>query len=522
MLSFRLLTLFALVPLTNYKSVICPTVLDAALCDAHKYIASAVTAVPVSWGAHTVVEDDIAVTAVTTAPMVQVFTQDAGFALSDSCNGVLDQPHGAYYGFSTMLTNPTPTRDPIERPRRYNPSLRPRTCSFSTSPTMSPGRSSVRARLRSLLWMDPASIIALRPHRMGLWGWSVFRQRRSNSDEPAPVVRSGPPPNTCTLPDLSRCGVGAFYYELIEALPEYRPKYSPLFEVLLIGFALAVFVVAGLVYTGVLSLLWWMIHCVLCALIAVVSTAVKIVSALLCILGPAAGCLFEVEAALWRYFYSLRGAAITASNVQHGERYYNDIVSGSTPARPSWTVDRSTSLDSCDAQRQWFPVNAADDELPKVCSNGRASKVDTSTQSGGAKGSQFVSDSDDLCSFTDASSIGPASVRSSPSTYGLSRLPPKPCRAKNKPGSRARAKRSKPPRYEDYEADQELTDLEDERGSPKVTNGAPQPNTESLGLEAPSIGSGPLDQPLSEGEFALFGWALLAALFVEDTGTGSI
>ncbi|QRV81897.1 hypothetical protein RhiJN_09912 [Ceratobasidium sp. AG-Ba] len=520
MLSFRLLTLFALVPLTNYKSVICPTVLDAALCDAHKYIASAVTAVPVSWGAHTVVEDDIAVTAVTTAPMVQVFTQDAGFALSDSCNGVLNQPYGMHGGFPAMLTNPTLVRDPIQRARRYALPSRPRSRFPPPSPIKSLGHSSVRVRLSSLLWMDPASIMALRPHRIGLWGWSVFGQRHSNSDEPAPVVRSGPPPNTCTLPDLSRCGVGALYFELIEVLPEYRPTYSPLPELLLIGFMVVVLVVAGLVYTGVLSLVWWMIHCVFYALIAVVLTAVKIVSALLCILGRAAGCLLIGVAALWRYLCSLWGAAIPASNMQHGEQCYNEIVSGAVLARPSWTSDRSTSLDGRDPRASTVDVSAqgrgakrmpaplAPDAGPELASDSVAA-------------TSIATDSDELCSFTDATSIGPASVCSSRSTRVHARRSPKPSMARNRAVGRARAKRSRMPRDEDYQADHELSDREDKRGN-EVAVGASEPNAEPLGLEAPSTGSGPLHQPLSEAEFTLFGWALFGAMFVEDADTGSL
>ncbi|QRV81916.1 hypothetical protein RhiJN_09931 [Ceratobasidium sp. AG-Ba] len=57
MLSFRLVTLFALVHITSYKSAITLGVLDAALYDAHTYITSAVTYVPVSWSPHTVLED---------------------------------------------------------------------------------------------------------------------------------------------------------------------------------------------------------------------------------------------------------------------------------------------------------------------------------------------------------------------------------------------------------------------------------------------------------------------------------
>ncbi|QRW10712.1 hypothetical protein RhiLY_09711 [Ceratobasidium sp. AG-Ba] len=487
MLSFRLLTLFALVPLTNYKSVICPTVLDAALCDAHKYIASAVTAVPVSWGAHTVIENRILVDSVPTASIVQLHAQDAGFALSDSCNGVLDQPYGVSCGSSDMSTNPTPARDPTKRAQRYTSPSQSRSCSPPPSPTKPPGRSSVRARLRSFLWMDPVSILALRPHRIGLWGRSVFRQRRPNSDEPAPVVRSGPPPNTCTLPDPSRCGVGAFYYELIEALPEYHPTYSPLPELLLIGFSLTVLVVAGLVYTGVLSLTWWMIRCVFYALIAVVSTAAKTVSALFYTLGHAAGCLLVVAAALWHYLCSFWDAAIPDLNVRYGERCYNDIVSGSITGRSGGAFDWSASLGGRDTRLRRPPVKVADGKPSRARSTGRAPAVAALS---------IATDSDDICSFTDESSVGPASDYSSRPARPRARVSMTLSRAKSQARSRAQAKQPKPPRDEGYEGDHEL--------------------------DAPSTRPGAAGQPLSEQEFTLFGCALLAAMLVEDADVGSL
>ncbi|QRV82015.1 hypothetical protein RhiJN_10030 [Ceratobasidium sp. AG-Ba] len=489
MLSFRLLTLFALVPLTNYKSTICPNVLDAALCDAHKYITSAVTALPVSWGAHTVAEDHIPVNAVPTTSMVKLRAQDAVFALSDSCNGVPDQPYGVSCGSSAMSTHPTPARSPTERARWYASPSRPMSCSLPPSPTKPLGRSSVRARLSSLLWMGPVSVVALRPHRISLWGWSAFRQRRSNSDEPVRVIRSGPPPNTCTLPDPSRCGVGAFYFELIEVLPEYRPTYSPLPELLFIGVSLAVLVLTGLVYTGVLSLTWWMIHCVLYALIAVVSSAVNTVSALFHILGRAAGWLTVIAAALWRYLCSLWGADIATLNTQYGERCYNDIVAGGITARPSGTFNWSTSPDVCDTRRRWFPVKVADDRPSQARSTGRTSTVGASA----VATPSIATDSDDLCSFTDESSVGPASDSPSRSAYLRARTPRRMSTIKNQARNRARVKRPKPPGDEGYEADHEL--------------------------DAPSTRPGPLDQPLSEQEFTLFGCVLLAAMFAEDTGT---